>query len=435
MLVSGGFDGTVKFWNARTWEQFRSVDLPDALPNGIAFTPNGKEVVIATLRKAPPPADRKDCVIYSLRADEANSELREFAKGHAGAAITIAVLKDGKTVVSGGGRTGEIGEIKVWDLPSGKLLGEFRGHSTVVEALAVAPDGRTLVSGAWATGKPGELHQWDAGGFRSIAAVPATIGPYVSSAAASPNGKILAIGGGNGEVRTFDMTDPTRPIQRQGILGKHASIGSIAFDASGKRFVTADDKGKVIVWDAEKTIPLKEWQASDKFIAFRAKFTPDGKSVVTAAGLWKEAKTPGEMRVWDPETGKEIARFPDQSAAVWDFAFLDGGKTLVSTQARNGTPGEAAVKVWDFATRAEKRSIDVPGGMRCLAVSPDEQYLAVANHSGETKLISTQTWQVTSTPPPHGKVVFRLGFSADSKMLSSISEDGSLGITRIQDQR
>jgi WD40 repeat protein len=313
------------------------------------------------------------------------------------------------------------------------LLGEFRGLTTWVEVLALAPDGRTLVSGGWAGGQPGELRYWDLGSFRPIAAVPAIKGPYAASAATSPDGKILAIGSGDGVVTTFDMTDPSNPIKRHTFEGKPVKIGSLTFDSEGKRFVTSDENGKVIVWDAEKTAPLKEWQASNNLIVYRAKFTPDGKSVVTCAGDWKEPKIPGDMRVWNAWTGELTARFPYQSASVWDFAFLDSGKTLVSIQALNGTPGEAPVKVWDFATRTEKRSITMPGGMRCLAVSPDEQYLAVANHSGETKLISTQTWQVIATPPPHGKVVFRLSFSADSKLLSSISEDGSIGIARIAD--
>lgn len=435
LLAAGVFDGTVRVWNTSTWVQTREVELPEALPNGITFTPNGKEVLIATLRRAGAPACFVDCSIFSWRIDTDNAKPREFEKGHAGGALTIAVLKDGKTVVSGGGREKELGEIKVWDLPSGKLLGEFRGLSTWVEALAAAPDGKTVVSGGWAGGQPGELRQWDAGGFRPVADVPATKGPYVSSAATSPDGKILALGCGDGSVTTFDMTDPAKPIKRQTVEGKHASIGSLTFDSNGKRFVTADDRGKIIVWDAEKTVPLKEWQASTKLITFRAKFTPDGKSVVTAAGLWNNPKIPGEIRVWNPENGEELTRFPDQSAAVWDFAFLDGGKTLISTQALNGTKGEAPVKVWDFATRSERRSVWIPGGMRCLAVSPDERYLAVANHGGEIKLISTSTWQVISTVPPHGKVVFRLSFDASSKTLSSISEDGSVGITRIAGMR
>jgi WD40 repeat protein len=435
ILVSGGFDGTLRFWNTSTWEQTRVVELPDAFPNGIAFTPNGREIVIATLRKAQPPADRIDCSIFALRANDPDSELRQFGKGHAGAAVTIVVLKDGKTVVSGGGRVGELGEIKVWDLPSGKLLGDFRGHSTVVEALAVAPDGQTVVSGAWAAGQPGELRQWNAGGFRPSAVVPGITGPYVGSAGTSPDGKILALGSGDGAIAVFDMSDPAKPVRRHMVETKHSKIGSLVFDAAGKRFVTSDEKGKVIVWDAEKVVPLKEWQASSTLIVYRAKFTPDGKSVVTSAGNWKDPKIPGEMRVWNPLTGEEIARFPDQSAGVWDFAFLDEGKTLVSTQACNGAKGEAPVKVWDFATRTEKRSITIPGGMRCLAVSPDEQYLAVGNHSGETKLISTRTWQVISSTPPHSKVVFRLGFSADSRMLLSLSEDGAVGVTRVPEQR
>ena len=60
-----------------------------------------------------------------------------------------------------------------------------------------------------------------------------------------------------------------------------------------------------------------------------AKFTPDGKGLVTASGNWK-AKAKGELRVWDPATGKEMGRFPDQSLEVWDIGFLDGGKRIMT---------------------------------------------------------------------------------------------------------
>ncbi len=428
ILASGGFDKTIRVWDATTGKQTRLIQMTNSRASCLAVSPDGRELV-ATARPTEPGDAQTETVILCYRLDDPEASPRVL-KGHAGSVITLAFLKDGKTLVSGGGRPSAGCELLVWDFPSGKVLGEFRGLQLWVETLTIAPDGRTVATAGWGGERPGEVYQWDAGGFRPDSMVPAVTGQHANCAAASPDGNMLVLGGVDGVVTTFDMTDPIRPMKRQQVAGRHAHITSLAFDALGKRFVTADNIGNVIIWDAEKTVPLKEWQVS-KQIVFRAKFTPNGESVVTAAGDWKIATTPGELRVWNPETGEEIARFPDQSAAVWDFAFLDGGKTLVSAQAMNGAPGEAPIKVWDFATRTELRSVRVPGGMRCLAISPDERYLAVGNHGGDVKLILTRTWQEVPTPPLHTRVVYRLSFHPDSKTLYSTSEDGAVGITRI----
>ena len=179
VLASGGFDGVIRLWNTQTGEQAREVTLPNGLVNGLAFTPDGKDLVAATF----------GATVYALRVADPTSLPRAFGKGHDGASVTVAVLKDGKTVVSAGGKLGEFGEVKVWDLPSGKLLGDYRGLTMIVEALAVAPDGHSVVSAGWAAGKPGELRMWDVEGFRAAASVPGTTtGNFVSAAAASPTG-------------------------------------------------------------------------------------------------------------------------------------------------------------------------------------------------------------------------------------------------------
>jgi WD40 repeat protein len=428
-MVSGGFDNVLRVWNTDTWEQTRVIELPNSRPSTVRISPDGKEVVTGSRPNVGRPGDMTDCIIYAYRLDDPTAKPREL-KGHSGAVLGLTFLNDGKTLVSGGGRDLEYGEVKVWDFVSGKVIGEFRGLRNWVETVAASPDGETVVSAGWAGGRPGELRLWSVGGFRSAAAVPTIKTSYIACADTSPDGKTLVLGASSGGVVAYDMTDPANPVKRKAVEGKQASIRSLAFDAGGKRIVTGDENGKVIVWDAATLEPLREWQATKELAVYRARFTPDGKSVVTAAGKWNN-RGQGELRVWDPDTGQETARFPDQSREVWDFVFLDGGKTLVSAQATGGKPGDAAIKVWNYDTRTELRAVDIIAGIRCIAVSPDGKYLAAANHTGQMKVIDTATWQEAFTPPEHGRVVFRLGWSADNKTLYSASEDGTVGVTRV----
>jgi WD40 repeat protein len=169
---------------------------------------------------------------------------------------------------------------------------------------------------------------------------------------------------------------------------------------------------------------------ASEFPVYRAKFTPDGKSVVTVGGNWQQ-KSRGEIRVWDAATGKETGRFPDQSREVWDVAFLDGGRTMVTAQAVEGRPDDAPVKAWDFASRRLTRAVGVLAGLRCMEASPDGKYLALGNHSGAYRVVETTNWQVVLTPPDHGRVVYRLAFTADSSAVIAASEDDSASILRL----
>ena len=55
--------------------------------------------------------------------------------------MNAAFLGDRRTLVTAGGKIDALGEVKLWDFPSGKPVGEFRGLRAWVEALAVSPVG------------------------------------------------------------------------------------------------------------------------------------------------------------------------------------------------------------------------------------------------------------------------------------------------------
>ena len=69
-------------------------------------------------------------------------------------------------------------------------------------------------------------------------------------------------------------------------------------------------------------------------------FTPDGKALASGIG----AKTdPGEVKLWDVATGKELATLTGHANPVRCVAFMPDGGTLASGS------GDGAVKLWDVA--------------------------------------------------------------------------------------
>jgi WD40 repeat protein len=117
-LVTGGAD--VRFWNPRTGQQTRVLRRDgNDLINSWAFTRDRKWLVAGF--------ESGDVVVWELK----NDDPRLARRGHNDFAI-VAVAPDGRTFASGGRE----GTVKLWDLASGRELGEPIVVDDPVEALA-----------------------------------------------------------------------------------------------------------------------------------------------------------------------------------------------------------------------------------------------------------------------------------------------------------
>jgi len=96
-----------------------------------------------------------------------------------------------------------------------------------------------------------------------------------------------------------------------------------------------------------------------------------------------------DVRLWDVETGKELAVLTGHKAAVLNCAFSPDGRTLATKS------DDRTIKFWNLATLREVASIplDYTGNIQgnFLAFSPDGQMLT-ANDSGP----GLRYWRVPS---------------------------------------
>lgn len=427
LIALANGDGTVRVFDASTAKQLREIKIDNLRPSRVVFSPDGSEVVVTAWKGAGQP-DRPP-LLAAYKVADADAPPRTFP-AHPQSVLGLCFLgKD--TLVASGGVEGGKGSLRLYDFASGKLVGEFAGHKNWGQNVTASADGTMLASTSWGDLRTGELRLWRAAGFRPAATipVPGTFN-YLSAGAIRPDGKQLVLGGFPKYLAVWDFTDPTKPAFVKELPGHAAGLRSVSYRADGKQFVTADDAGVVKVWDADTLEPVVSFQASVVRVN-RAKFTPDGTQIVTCAGRWEKA-APGEIRVWDPKTGKEVGRFPDQSREVWDVVFLDGGKKMVTAQGTTGG-NEATVKLWDFAGKQVLSAI--PAGAapapRSLAVSPDGGHLAVGSSQGPVRVFETGGWAEVAALPDLKRTAFRVEFAPDGKTVASASEELATVVLRL----
>ena len=128
-LATGGWDRTVKLWNADTGAEERTIFAHEGYVLDLAFSPDGRRLVTTS-------EDR------SVRLWEIPSGRRVATfHGHTDFVQAVAFRPDGRELA-----TGSVdGSVRVWNLRTSRPV-VFDGHSGWVESLAFRRDGRRIVS-------------------------------------------------------------------------------------------------------------------------------------------------------------------------------------------------------------------------------------------------------------------------------------------------
>src|SRR5207244_2043608 len=166
--------------------------------------------------------------------------------GHAGEITALDYSADGKTLVSVGGERFRAGELKLWNLQTGKERVSVEPFKVRLWCVAVAADGKSVAVGAGdgtaylVELKSGKIHM----SFPNSA--------YIRRIALSPDGKWLAAGyGDKGQVRIHGRADGKLRCDLQVPGGTY--MEGLHFTGDSRRLFTACGEGGAVLWDFAKT--------------------------------------------------------------------------------------------------------------------------------------------------------------------------------------
>ncbi len=250
----------------------------------------------------------------------------------------LALSPDGDTiagVVQGLGEDGEpvagtSRDIALWSIAAGRRVGVLGSHKWVRD-LAYSPDGSILASGG---GGDDVIRLWDPATRREIATlVGHTDG--IECLAFSPDGSILASGSDDYTVKLWDVA--TR--QEVATLAGHArDVYSVAFSSDGSTLASGGGDYAVRLWDVASFREKAVLRGHDRPVVMVGFSHEEGRLLSGSNLQWSEDwRTFGDViRVWDPASQQQVDSFGSVSPSVNSLGFSPDGQTIATTGGNAG---------------------------------------------------------------------------------------------------
>lgn len=226
----------------------------------------------------------------------------------------------------------------------------------------------------------------------------------------SPDGDLIAAGGGKGAIRIFEVSSGKLVATLE---GHQKPVFTLSWSPDGSKLASGGMDGKVLLWDV-KTWKLRETLHSFKGYVFSVRHRPDGKRMAVGSD--------GALTLLDSKTGKEEAEQKKHVNAVFCVDWTKDGGTVVAGR----WDGSAAI--YDEKLN-EKHALKLTRHwIRAIAVSPCGSKAAATGTDGRVYELDLASAKLKRSWEAHAQAVWSIAYSPRGNLLATASGDGTLRV-------
>lgn len=326
---------------------------PVSALRGLAFAPGGNTLAVGGSREV---------LLWDLNRPALTRRLGPDLFSNT--VHAVAFSRDGRTLAAGDGLPGRFGAVSLFDVESGRLKARFAEPTAEIFALAFSPDDRLLAAG----GGDGQVHVW----FLPVARLLTNLVGHtaqISGVAFSPDGRHLASCGADRRIHLWQV-DGWKQIARSTLL---EPVHAVAFNPAGDTLAFACGSG---INGSLRFRRLKDVleEPDDAPLVGRRRGPPSMRKVDTGPGI------PVAL-AWMPPGSDALRRAGRGTNQLREYVAGTNHSVSVFNQT-----GALITNLWGHAD-----------AVTSAATTPDVRRLATCSADGTVKLWSTAGHRLLAT--------------------------------------
>ncbi len=384
-LVSASEDATIRFWDTKKGKVEKKISVKDHPVKMFAASHDRKKFATST--------EGKEITIWNAVSKSDISTLTKLAP----ASLCFALSPDGGILATSHKVTRSgmpAGQIRFWNVATGKEKGKALEQESPVTSLAFTPDGASLLTGAADHG----VRVWNNETQKLVRQYVGHLGE-VNRVIATPNGKSYVSAGKDRTIRVWDVRPPVEVIEA------HKDwICTFAVSGDDKLLATGTRTGEIKIWDlqtGQEKAQCKGHKGSVLGLAFFAankkdepkdakekdkkdkKTKPKATAWMLASAATNDADQKGELFVWDANNGKLKKKLSTDKTPALSRLLATKDKLLVGRR-------EGRIEVWDTKELSKLEKYDWQHAEKrpvlSMAVSFDGEQVVSGDDAGHVYL-------------------------------------------------
>ena len=418
LLISGGDDGRLVFWDLAAGKELAVVDMSEMGPiKSLDIAPIHGDVIAVGFSRGYVAlvgiASRKYALLYG--ADTGG--LFEVAFSPGGRFLAVCGVERGDRETRGA--------LWMYDVLLRRPVGVCDLGPNTIMSVAFSPTNLEMATAS----SSGEVRFW-----------PGKIADPLSSLKPRPFENSEQVGPGLPEPRFPKFVGPVEPewCRTAELTGQDCTVLAIAFAPDGKSLASGGTDGSVCFWSPGRLSPLERFRDHAGEVRALA-YSPDGRLLISGGfdraikvrnlterrtaslavfrgvvlclavssdnGTLAVGVSDGTVHLWDLKTYQLRAIVTAHARPVYAVAFSRDGRTL----ATGGSDGR--VRLWDLARGAERNVLEHPDVVRALTFGRDGMTLITAGTEGTVRIWDLETAEILTAHRGRSEMIWGLALN------------------------